>query len=76
MKANAVQRRLSTQQCEPFALSGTLLRELRRLYDNMVPTEVYLLESRVYCGTGPLAKVKVCRISSIFTVHAREVVRG
>ncbi|CAA7266757.1 unnamed protein product [Cyclocybe aegerita] len=56
---------LETQQYLPaLALIDTLLTELKRLDDKMILTEVHLLESRVYRGTGNLAKAKAALTSS------------
>jgi len=41
-----------------LTLIDTLLTELKRLDDKMILTEVHLLESRVYRGTGNMAKAE------------------
>lgn len=42
-----------------LTLIDALLKELRRLDDKMILTEVHLLESRVYRGLNNFAKAKV-----------------
>jgi 26S proteasome regulatory subunit N6 len=44
---------------QALALIDALLKELRRLDDKMILTEVHLLESRVYRGLNNFAKAKV-----------------
>ncbi|EPQ57700.1 PCI-domain-containing protein [Gloeophyllum trabeum ATCC 11539] len=56
---------LDTQQFKPaLALIDTLLTELRRLDDKMILTEVHLIESRVYRGTGNMPKAKAALTSA------------
>lgn len=53
---------LQTQAYRPaLALIETLLRELKRLDDKLILTEVHLLESRVYRGIGNFPKSKVMK---------------
>lgn len=53
-------RHLDTENYRPaLALIDTLLKELRRLDDKMILTEVHLLESRVYRGLNNFPKAKV-----------------
>ncbi|KAH8099611.1 PCI-domain-containing protein [Cristinia sonorae] len=54
----------SLQYKAALALIDTLLTELKRLDDKMILTEVHLLESRVYRGTGNLAKAKAALTSA------------
>jgi hypothetical protein len=54
-----------------LALIDALLKELRRLDDKMILTEVHLLESRVYRGLNNFAKAKVyvcCTVSGSMTL--------
>ncbi|KZT21987.1 PCI-domain-containing protein [Neolentinus lepideus HHB14362 ss-1] len=56
---------LDTSQFKPaLALIDSLLTELRRLDDKMILTEVYLIESRVYRGTGNMPKAKAALTSA------------
>ncbi|KAI0771056.1 PCI-domain-containing protein [Trametes elegans] len=65
LETRLVGLQLDTQQYKPaLALIETLLTELKRLDDKMVLTEVHLLESRVYRGTGNLAKAKAALTSA------------
>lgn len=53
-------RQIETQHFRPaLALIDTLLKELKRLDDKMILTEVHLLESRVNHATKNYAKAKV-----------------
>ena len=54
----------SSQYKAALALIDSLLTELKRLDDKMILTEVHLLESRVYRGTGNLAKAKAALTSA------------
>ncbi|KAG8854001.1 26S proteasome regulatory subunit rpn6 [Tulasnella sp. 330] len=56
---------LQTQAYRPaLALIETLLRELKRLDDKLILTEVHLLESRVYRGIGNFPKSKAALTSA------------
>ena len=56
---------LESSQYKPaLSLIDSLLTELKRLDDKMILTEVHLLESRVYRGTGNLAKAKAALTSA------------
>ncbi|THH13833.1 hypothetical protein EW146_g6436 [Bondarzewia mesenterica] len=56
---------LEIQQFKPaLALIDNLLKELKRLDDKMILTEVHLLESRVYRGIGNFAKAKAALTSA------------
>lgn len=53
-------RHLDTENFRPaLTLIDSLLKELRRLDDKMILTEVHLLESRVYRGLNNYPKAKV-----------------
>lgn len=54
----------SSQFKAALALIDSLLTELKRLDDKMILTEVHLLESRVYRGTGNLSKAKAALTSA------------
>ena len=57
-----VDSQVENQQYRPaLALIETLLRELKRLDDKMILTEVHFLESRVNHATKNYSKAKVCR---------------
>lgn len=65
LETRLVGLQLDTLQYKPaLALIDTLLVELKRLDDKMILTEVHLLESRVYRGTGNLAKAKAALTSA------------
>ncbi|KAH9848842.1 PCI-domain-containing protein [Lenzites betulinus] len=65
LETRLVGLQLDTQQYKPaLTLIETLLTELKRLDDKMVLTEVHLLESRVYRGTGNLSKAKAALTSA------------
>lgn len=52
---------VDTESYKPaLVLIESLLKELRRLDDKMILTEVHLLESRLYRGLNNFAKAKVC----------------
>ncbi|KAG2012321.1 proteasome regulatory particle subunit [Coprinopsis cinerea AmutBmut pab1-1] len=56
---------LDAQQFRPaLTLVDTLLQELKRLDDKLILTEVHLLESKIYRGTGNLAKSKAALTSA------------
>lgn len=66
---------LSTQSYRPaLALIDDLLRELKRLDDKLILTEVHLLESRVYRGIGNFPKAKVR--SNVPYDQRRELIRA
>ncbi|KAG8899513.1 26S proteasome regulatory subunit rpn6 [Tulasnella sp. 403] len=56
---------LETQAYRPaLALIDSLLKELKRLDDKLILTEVHLLESRVYRGIGNFPKAKAALTSA------------
>ncbi|THH28206.1 hypothetical protein EUX98_g5985 [Antrodiella citrinella] len=65
LETRLVGLQLESLQYKPaLALIDTLLTELKRLDDKMILTEVHLLESRVYRGTGNLSKAKAALTSA------------
>jgi len=59
LEARLIALHLDTESYRPaLALIDTLLKELRRLDDKMILTEVHLLESRVYRGLNNFPKAK------------------
>ncbi|EKM54946.1 uncharacterized protein PHACADRAFT_255183 [Phanerochaete carnosa HHB-10118-sp] len=65
LETRLVGLQLEAQQYKAaLTLIDTLLIELKRLDDKMVLTEVHLLESRVYRGTGNFPKAKAALTSA------------
>ena len=61
---SSLRSQVENQQYRPaLALIETLLRELKRLDDKMILTEVHLLESRVNHATKNYSKAKVSHVS-------------
>lgn len=60
LETRLVALHLETQSYRPaLSLIDGLLKELKRLDDKLILTEVHLLESRVYRGIGNFPKSKV-----------------
>ena len=61
LETRLVALQLETQAYRPaLTLIEGLLKELKRLDDKLILTEVHLLESRVYRGIANFPKSKVC----------------
>lgn len=62
LTASSAFSQIENQHYRPaLTLIENLLRELKRLDDKMILTEVHLLESRVNHATKNYSKAKVCR---------------
>ncbi|KAH9950321.1 PCI-domain-containing protein [Amylocystis lapponica] len=71
LETRLVGLQLDTSQHKPaLALIDTLLKELKRLDDKMILTEVHLLESRVYRAIGNLSKAKAALTSARTAANA------
>jgi 26S proteasome regulatory subunit N6 len=68
LETRLVALQLETQAFRPaLSLIDELLKELKRLDDKLILTEVHLLESRVYRGIGNFPKSKASKRCLIVT---------